>query len=160
MRCAAPQSVKAHASRSRPVRSPAWTLSPPSACSASISSNIPAARRRRPGGGTPAEQQVDLDAVDVPTLFYEGNAREAALAFPRNTNVVAAAALAGVGFERTRVRLIVDPTESRNCHIVRARGAFGELETRAVVHTLPTNAKTSALAPWSLVRSRIDVIVV
>jgi aspartate dehydrogenase len=103
--------------------------------------------------GTPAEERVDLDRIEAPTVFYEGTAREVALAFPQNANVVAAVALAGVGFERTRVRLMVDPGESRNCHVVRASGAFGELETRVVAHTLPANPKTSMLAPWSLVRA-------
>lgn len=113
--------------------------------------------------GTPAEQRIDLDRVDAATVFYEGSAREVALAFPQNANVVAAVALAGVGFERTRVRLMVDPGESRNCHVVRAHGAFGELETRVVAHTLASNPKTSMLAPWSLVRSvrnRVDCIAV
>ncbi|HLT27617.1 MAG TPA: aspartate dehydrogenase [Zeimonas sp.] len=113
--------------------------------------------------GTPAEERLDLDRVGAPIVFYEGTAREAALAFPQNANVVAAVALAGVGFERTHVRLMVDPGEPRNCHVVRARGAFGELETRVVAHTLPANPKTSMLAPWSLVRAvrnRVETLVV
>src|SRR5690606_5682789 len=104
---------------------------------------------------TPAEERLDLDRVGAPIVFYEGTAREAALAFPQNANVVAAVALAGVGFERTHVRLMVDPGEPRNCHVVRARGAFGELETRVVAHTLPAHPKTSTHAADPTSASRL-----
>jgi aspartate dehydrogenase len=103
--------------------------------------------------GTRAAELVDLDRVTAPTVFFEGSARQAALEFPQNANVVAAVALAGLGFDRTRVRLIVDPGEARNQHSVHASGAFGELSTSVVARTLATNPKTSMLAPWSLVRA-------
>ena len=102
---------------------------------------------------TRAAELVDLDRVTAPTVFFEGSARQAALEFPQNANVVAAVALAGLGFDRTRVRLIVDPGEARNQHSVHASGAFGELSTNVVARTLATNPKTSMLAPWSLVRA-------
>lgn len=113
--------------------------------------------------GTKAEGLIDLGSVTEPTVFFEGTAREAALAFPQNANVVAAVALAGLGFEQTRVRLMVDPTEACNQHSVLARGPFGEMSSHVVARVLPANPKTSMLAPYSLVRglhNLADVIAV
>jgi aspartate dehydrogenase len=103
--------------------------------------------------GTPAERLVDLDAIAEARPFFESDARTTALEFPQNANVVAAVALAGIGFERTRVRLIVDPAVSANRHRIDAAGAFGELAVEVTARTLPQNPKTSMLAPYSLVRA-------
>jgi aspartate dehydrogenase len=103
--------------------------------------------------GTRAETLIDLGAVTAPTVFFESSARTAALEFPQNANVVAAVALAGLGFDATRVRLIVDPTVASNQHAVTATGAFGRVTTEVVASTLPQNPKTSMLAPYSLVRA-------
>lgn len=108
--------------------------------------------------GTRAERVVDLDAVMTPTVFFEGSAREAALDYPQNANVVGAVALAGLGFDRTRVRLMVDPGEARNQHGIAASGAFGELSANVIAQTLMTNPKTSKLAPWSLVRALQNLV--
>ncbi|GGF54138.1 putative L-aspartate dehydrogenase [Azorhizobium oxalatiphilum] len=107
--------------------------------------------------GTKAETMIDLDAVTQATVFFEGSAREAALAFPQNANVVAAAALAGAGFEATRVALMADPQTSANRHQLEARGAFGELSLQVLARTLEANPKTSLLAPLSLVRAVLNL---
>lgn len=107
--------------------------------------------------GTDAEAMVDLDRLTQPVVFYSGNAREAALRFPQNANVAAAVALAGVGFERTRVELTVDPAATGNRHRIRASGAFGEIDVAILGRTLPENPKTSMLAPYSLVRSVLNL---
>lgn len=103
--------------------------------------------------GTAAEDMVDLDKLDKPTVFFTGDARSAALMFPQNANVAAATALAGVGFERTRVQLCADPGAAGNRHRIQANGAFGEIDVTILGKTLPENPKTSVLAPYSLVRS-------
>lgn len=103
--------------------------------------------------GTRAEQLIDLGSVRQATTFLECDARTAALQFPQNANVVAALALAGLGFERTRVRLIVDPGADGNNHSFAARGAFGEISASIRSATLPSNPKTSVLAPYSLIQT-------
>jgi aspartate dehydrogenase len=103
--------------------------------------------------GTPAEGMVNLDALTESTVFFTGNAREAALAFPQNANVAAAVALAGLGFENTRVQLCANPQATGNRHRIQAHGAFGEIDVSILGKTLPENPKTSVLAPYSLVRS-------
>jgi aspartate dehydrogenase len=102
--------------------------------------------------GTIAESLVDLSRVSSATTFLECDARTAALKFPRNANVVAALALAGLGFERTKVRLMVDPAVTGNRHSYVAKGAFGEIAVAIQSLTLPANPKTSMLAPFNLVR--------
>lgn len=100
--------------------------------------------------GTPAETLLDLDALTEPTVFYEGTATQAAQDYPKNTNVTAAVALAGVGFDATRVRLIADPTADTNSHELQARGAFGQFRIVLENNALPENPKTSWLAALSV----------
>ena len=103
--------------------------------------------------GTAAESMLDLDALTEAAVFYEGNARDAALLFPQNANVAAAVALAGAGFEKTLVKLAADPSATGNRHRIHAVGDFGEIDISILGKTLPGNPKTSMLAPYSLVRS-------
>ena len=106
---------------------------------------------------TPAETMVDLDGLREAVVFYTGNARDAALLFPQNANVAAAVALAGAGFEKTQVQLTADPAATGNRHRIQARGAFGEIDIAILGKTLPDNPKTSMLAPYSLVRSLMNL---
>lgn len=104
---------------------------------------------------------IDLDAITVPTVVFNGVARDAVAAFPANLNVVAALSLAGIGPDRTRVVLVADPTETRNVHEIRASGPFGELSLRFANRPSPDNPRTSALAPLAalaLLRRRAESI--
>lgn len=99
---------------------------------------------------TPAERLIDLDTLSQATTFYEGSATAAARDYPKNTNVTAAVALAGIGFERTGVRLIADPSIAGNIHEVEAAGAFGNFRIVLENKPLPENPKTSWLAALSV----------
>jgi aspartate dehydrogenase len=102
--------------------------------------------------GTPAEQLLSLDKLATPVTFYRGNAGEAARAYPKNSNVAATVALAGIGFERTEVELVADPTIAHNVHELWFEGADGRFEVRIVGVPSPDNPKTSLLTAHSLVR--------
>lgn len=106
--------------------------------------------------GTPAATRLDLGAIAAPTVFYEGNAREAARDFPKNANVAATVALAGLGFEATRVRLVADPTVSGNVHEIAFRSACADATIRIEGRPSPDNPKTSATTGWSLARAILD----
>jgi aspartate dehydrogenase len=111
--------------------------------------------RKPPKGleGAPylVENGIDLENLSEPLVVFEGTAREACKAFPKNVNVAAALSFAGIGPEETRVRVIADPAATQNSHEVYAEGAFGAL--RAVTENLPSprNVKSSYLASLSAV---------
>lgn len=103
--------------------------------------------------GTPAERMVDLDRVDAPALFFDESAEAAALVFTDKANVCATLALAGLGFERTRVRFWVDPAATRSVHRIEAEGACGEMTIELANKVAPSDGKASLLTAMSIVRA-------
>ncbi len=85
-------------------------------------------------------------------LLYSGNARAACKLFPKNVNVSATLSLAGLGFGKTKVRIISDPKVRGNRHTIRAGGKAGKLLLRADNVPSPDNPKTSFLAALSALR--------
>jgi len=108
--------------------------------------------RKPPRGlaGAPGVSAVNLDALREETLVFEGTAREAVRAFPANVNVVAAVSLAGLGPDRTRIRVYAVPGLTRNRHTVTAEGAFGRL--RVEIENVPSeNPRTGKLSYLSTI---------
>jgi aspartate dehydrogenase len=100
--------------------------------------------------GTPAEGKVLGAAPWQRTTFFEGSAREAAMQFPQNANVGATVGLAGLGLDRTLVKLVSDPNVSGPLGIVEADGDFGTVRFEILAYASPRNPKTSLLTAHSL----------
>lgn len=92
------------------------------------------------------DRGVDVSSLKEKTVVYSGPAREAVKIFPKNINVAATVALLGIGFDRTKVTIVLDPEATSNSHELRFEGRFG----KAVSHTFNVpemdNPKTSHLA--------------
>ncbi|KAJ0109370.1 aspartate dehydrogenase [Diaporthe amygdali] len=101
--------------------------------------------------GTLAEELIDLDAVTGPTVFFRGDAAKAALQFPRNANLAAAVALAGIGFDKTQVELIADSNVSGNSGEVVAIGQATTLRLEMRGEGFASNPKSSQITSMSVV---------
>jgi aspartate dehydrogenase len=106
--------------------------------------------------GTPAEHLLDLDSLSAPAVFFDGTARQAATDYPRNANVAAAVAIAGLGFDATTVRLIADPTAARNVHEISVRAGCGDFDMQFEGRPSPNNPKTSLMAGFSVAREILN----
>lgn len=85
------------------------------------------------------------------TMIFCGNAKDAVREFPQNINVAAALSLAGLGWRKTRVKIIASPQYRRNIHEVKIESAAGLIITRTENVPSPDNPKTSYLATLSAI---------
>lgn len=93
-----------------------------------------------------------LEAGDGPLEVFSGTASEAVRRFPRSVNVASALALATLGFERTRVRVVAAPSSDANEHVVRAWGPAGRYEFASVNVPSPENPRTSVITANAVLR--------
>jgi aspartate dehydrogenase len=108
--------------------------------------------RKPPIALLPAEEAAEVVRSGRPRELFAGSAREAALRFPANVNVVAAVSLAGIGLDRTEARVVADPAVVRNTHEVVVEGWFGRLAV--TMENIPSeNPKTGRIVALSLVRA-------
>lgn len=103
--------------------------------------------------GTPAEQLIDLDAITSPTSFFTGSAREAAKTFPKNANLAASVALAGLGFDATEIELVADPSSQDNIGRVVAETGAAKLVITLQGQSFEGNPKSSAIVSASVLAS-------
>ena len=103
--------------------------------------------------GTVAETLVDLDSLKQPYTVFDGPVREGARLYPQNVNISAAAAIAGIGLDRTRVVIVADPTITTHIVELEAQGAFGRFTFREDVAVSEENRKTGKLVAMAMVKS-------
>jgi len=95
------------------------------------------------------KNRIDLSKIKKKTTLFEGSAIDAIEGFPNNVNVSAVLSLAGIGPEKTRVKVVVDPDIKTNMHEIEVVGSFGRLKTITENVKSPLNPKTSHLAVLS-----------
>ena len=119
------------------------------ACAGRVDS-VTMTTRKPPEGlvGAPyvVEQGIDVFAFTEETEIFEGSAREACKGFPANVNVSAALSLAGIGPDRTRIRIRVVPGGTRNMHDVEVIGEFGRMASHIENVPSDTNPRTGKLS--------------
>ncbi|PGS50938.1 aspartate dehydrogenase [Bacillus sp. AFS041924] len=99
---------------------------------------------RKPPGALSGE------ALEKEMVLFEGSAAEAIKLYPRNINVAIVLSLAGLGSNKTKVKIIADPSVIKNSHTIEASGAFGKLKLEIENDPMPNNPKTSYLAALSV----------
>lgn len=92
------------------------------------------------------ERGIDLSTLQEETVLFEGSARDACAAFPANVNVAATLSLAGVGPERTRVKVVAVPGSQKNVHQIEVEGEFGKLTVEVENVPSDANPRSSKLA--------------
>jgi len=92
---------------------------------------------------------VDLDRLDGPRVLFDGTAREGVPHFPQNVNIAAVLSMAGIGFDRTRLKVVADPALKLNTHYINVRGKTGTVSLKFESVPFPDNPKTAMLACFS-----------
>jgi aspartate dehydrogenase len=92
---------------------------------------------------------VDLDRLAGPVTLFDGTAREGVPHFPANVNIAAVLSLAGIGFDRTRLKVVADPALRFNTHYINIRGKTGAISMKFESVPSPENPKTALLACYS-----------
>ena len=101
--------------------------------------------------GIPYVEQlgIDLDRMSTASVLFEGSARDGVPHFPANVNIAAVLSMAGIGFDRTRLKVVADPALKFNTHFIVIRGRTGRIDIRFESVAMPENPKTSMLACFS-----------
>jgi aspartate dehydrogenase len=131
-----------------------------SACVGAIT-HVTHTTRKPPLGleGAPylVERGISLAGLKEEREVFFGSAREACRGFPANVNVTGAVSLAGIGPDKTRVRILAVPGLTRNCHDIDVEGEFGKLHVH--IENIPSeNPKTGKLTALSIIRAVQDVV--
>jgi aspartate dehydrogenase len=95
------------------------------------------------------ELGIDLDALGAPTTLYEGAARAGVPLFPANVNIAAVLSMAGIGFDRTQLKVVAVPGLTHNTHVIEIRGRTGNIRVTLENVPAPDNPKTAWLACYS-----------
>lgn len=103
------------------------------------------------------ENRIDLDALTEETELFSGSVREAIRGFPANVNVAACVSMAGIGPDKTTIRILAVPGLERNTHTIEIEGEFGSLSIR-IANALSENPSTGKLTAMSIIRTIKDAM--
>ncbi len=103
--------------------------------------------------GTAAEELCDLATLAEPLTLYHGSVRDGAARYPQNVNISAAVALAGLGFDRTLLTIVADPTITTHIVTIEAHGAFGRFFFTEEIVPSADNPKTGRLVAMAVLKT-------
>lgn len=89
--------------------------------------------------------------TDREVVVYNGTSKEGVRKFPFNVNVAATLGLAGIGLEKTRLKIVADPKVKENIHEIHVIGDFGEFKIMTRNVPSPNNPKTSLITALSAI---------
>ena len=93
--------------------------------------------------------EAEAAGLGKPRVVFDGCVADVVALYPKTTNVAAAVALAGLGFERTRALVVADPGLQANQALLTARGSFGRLSLQ-LDNVATANPRTSAIVAYSV----------
>jgi aspartate dehydrogenase len=91
-------------------------------------------------------KRFNLSGLRADKILFDGSAARAVKYFPQNVNVAAILGLAGMGMDKTRVRIIASPKVNKNVHEIEIDSQAARIFTRTENILHPDNPKTSFLA--------------
>lgn len=94
--------------------------------------------------------------ITKPEIVFKGSTQDACRRFPRNVNVHAAIALAGLGFEETRSIVIADPDTKKMHHRIEVKGQG--LNWNLEIESFSAGDVTGSYTPESLYNSLLSVL--
>ena len=92
----------------------------------------------------PKSLGMDDAEINEPMVVYNGPTRGACERFPRNVNIHAAIALAGLGFDNTHSKIVADPRTETMGHVIEVsgRGLYWKIEVESRIAGDVTGAYT------------------
>lgn len=103
-------------------------------------------------------KRINLDRIKKEKILFCGKACAAVKYFPQNINVAAVLSLAGIGADKTEVKIIASPKVTKNIHEIRIESVAGNISTRTENILHPDNPKTSYLAVLSAISTLKQIL--
>jgi aspartate dehydrogenase len=94
---------------------------------------------------------LPLERLQSAHTLFEGSARAGVPHFPQNVNIAAVLSLAGIGLDRTRLKVVADPALVAHTHTITVAGRTGRFSVILQNVPTPDNPKTSWLACYSAI---------
>jgi aspartate dehydrogenase len=94
--------------------------------------------------------------IKKPEVVFKGSTLDACKKFPRNVNVHAAVALAGIGFEATQSKVIADPDTKKMHHRIEVKGQG--LNWNLEIESFSAGIVTGSYTPESLYQSLVTIL--
>lgn len=104
----------------------------------------------------PQNLGIDGSKITKPKVLFKGSTIDACKKFPRNVNVHAAIAIAGIGFDATQSIVIADPDTKKMHHRIEVNGRG--LNWNLEIESYSVGKVTGSYTPESLYQSLVKIL--